>query len=285
MRGNRMSVYLVALLLSVGALAIAFGRVPGLPGFIGEEWEYIADGDPAPAPSVIAAAAQPATPPTAPPPGLEEMPFALGKPAELDVSSGIYEFQDYNPDQTPVRFSPCRPIHFVIRPDNMPPGGDKTVIDAVAAVSRATGLVFIYDGFTKETPVKERDAYQPDVYGDRWAPVLIAWATPKEIPSLQTDLVGEATTYQLVRGNGYSHYVTGQIVLDADRITELRQDYGDGIIGAVVRHELGHLVGLAHTTLDSELMYPETRVRIMDFQAGDLTGLAEAGQGTCAPDI
>jgi hypothetical protein len=32
-------------------------------------------------------------------------------------------------------------------------------------------------------------------------------------------------------------------------------------------------------------MYPETRVGVTDFAAGDLTGLARLGRGACAPDL
>lgn len=213
------------------------------------------------------------------------MTFPLSAPAPLEVESPAFAFADTNPDGTPVLFSPCRPIHFVIRPDHSPVGGEREILDAVAAVSAATGLVFVHDGATSEAPAAERAAYQPGRYGDRWAPVLIAWISGVDGPELSGDLVGEATTYQLVRSNGFAHYVTGQIVLDADRVQKMIDAYGDRAMTAVIKHELGHLVGLAHVTLDTELMYPETRLRFSDFQPGDLTGLSEAGKGTCAPDL
>lgn len=43
-----------------------------------------------------------------------------------------------------------------------------------------TGLVFIDDGLTDERWSKEREPYQPDRYGDRWAPILISWSTEEE---------------------------------------------------------------------------------------------------------
>ena len=56
----------------------------------------------------------------------------------------------------------------VVRPDNAPPGADQLVEQAVAKVSAASGLRFVYDGFTSETPTEERESYQPDRYGKRW---------------------------------------------------------------------------------------------------------------------
>ena len=92
----------------------------------------------------------------------------------------------------PVTWSPCRPIHFVIRLTFQPPGGGDAVARSVAAVSAATGLVFVDDGATTEAPSPQREAFQPDLYGDRWAPVLFAWATADEVPDFGVDVAGEA---------------------------------------------------------------------------------------------
>lgn len=47
-----------------------------------------------------------------------------------------------------MAFDPCRPIHYVIRPDGKPPGGRGAIQAGIAEVSRATGLVFVDDGIT-----------------------------------------------------------------------------------------------------------------------------------------
>ena len=63
---------------------------------------------------------------------------------------------------------------------------------AIDEVSRATGLVFVHDGPTGEAPASGRHL------GGRWSlrsttpPVLIAWATEAEWPSLGGGVVGEA---------------------------------------------------------------------------------------------
>ena len=58
------------------------------------------------------------------------------------------------------------------------------VREAIAAVSAATGLRFVDDGTTEEGPSDTRSPYQPEVYGERWAPVLFAWSDPVESPRL-----------------------------------------------------------------------------------------------------
>jgi hypothetical protein len=87
-----------------------------------------------------------------------------------------------------VAYDPCRPIHYVIRPQGQPAGGNKIVTDAVLRVSKATGLRFVFDGATSEAPSRERPSYQPERYGDRWAPVLISWVTSRENPDFAADV-------------------------------------------------------------------------------------------------
>jgi hypothetical protein len=50
-------------------------------------------------------------------------------------------------------------------------------------------------------------------------------------------------------------------------------------------HELGHLVGLAHTEHDDQLMFPRANAAVTTFGVGDRTGLARLGQGPCQPDL
>ena len=54
---------------------------------------------------------------------------------------------------------------------------------------------------------------------------------------------------------------------------------------AIVLHELGHLVGLAHVANPTQLMLPEASPGVVDFAAGDLTGLAQLGAGACVPEV
>src|SRR5688572_6761768 len=76
---------------------------------------------------------------------------------------------------TPVRYNPCASIHYTINPALAPP----MAIDDIHTAFKATGLVsgidFIFDGPTDEEPNSERAPYQPERYGERWAPVLIAF--------------------------------------------------------------------------------------------------------------
>jgi len=222
-----------------------------------------------------------------PTPGQEESDHPLGVPAPLVASSGSYRFAAYQADGTaPVAYDPCRPIHYVIRQQGQPAGGAKIVTDAVKRVSQATGLRFVYDGATSEAPSRQRAPYQPDRYGNRWAPVLISWVTPNENPDFAADVTGEGGSTRTGLPNRPSAFVTGAVELDAGQLTRvLQRPGGNRVVRAVVLHELGHLVGLDHVTAANQLMYPQTRPGVIDFGAGDLTGLAALGRGTCLPDM
>ena len=62
------------------------------------------------------------------------------------------------------------------------------------------------------------------------------------------------------------------------------RDGGDGVT-AVIRHELGHVVGLDHVDDERELMHPVGHPDVVGFGPGDLTGLAELGRGQCVPEV
>ena len=183
-----------------------------------------------------------------------------------------------------MAYDPCRPIHVVINDRTVIAGGDQIVQDALAAVSRATGLQFVVDSATDEAPSDSREAYQPDRYPGRWAPVLIAWSDPSATPELAGDVQGIGGSSALSNGKK-SVYVSGGIELDGPGLAEfLAVPGGAEEIRAVVEHELGHLVGLDHVQDTSELMNPVGGT-VTTYADGDLTGLARLGQGECFPDV
>ncbi|SDE70038.1 Matrixin [Blastococcus fimeti] len=186
---------------------------------------------------------------------------------------------------TPVAYDPCRPIHYVLRPGNGPVGGEDLIHDAVDRVAEVTGLQFVYDGATAERPFDDRQPYQPERYGDRWAPVVVAWETEAENPTFVSGVIGEAGSQGVSIGDGPRVLVTGGVSLDGAAFIELLATPGGAAVArAVVLHELGHLVGLDHVIDAGQLMYPTTST-VPDFAPGDLTGLVALGSGECEPDL
>jgi hypothetical protein len=227
-----------------------------------------------------------ARPDDAPPPGLGEAGSRLAPPVGPGASDPSYAFAALQDDgDAPVAWSPCRAVHYVVRTQGAPAGFVEAVRGAVGEVSAATGLVFADDGATDEAPDPGRQAYLPDRYGDRWAPVLVAVTDATAVPTLDGDVAGVTYTYR-ARGpsSGVWHLTSGAVYLDAEALDGPGGPGGEPAWAAVLRHELGHLVGLDHVDDPRQLMNPVTS-DVRTFQGGDRTGLAILGRGECAPDL
>ncbi|MDQ0754056.1 matrixin family metalloprotease [Arthrobacter sp. B3I4] len=223
--------------------------------------------------------------PAVPPPGFEEQDQPLGQPPEPASRSTSYKFLATNADGSPVGYSPCRPLHYVVNAALAPEGGADLVNNAIETVSKATGIRFINDGATTEAPSPSRAPYQKDAYGERWAPLLIAWTTPEQAPQLKGPVIGTGGSTHFSFGDGPKSFVTGSLELDAPQIrTDLGRGDGSAYATAVILHELGHVMGLEHVDDPTQLMYPE--IGAPDgLAAGDLNGLHELARAQCRKDL
>ncbi|QSZ47979.1 peptidase M10A and M12B matrixin and adamalysin [Arthrobacter sp. D5-1] len=220
-----------------------------------------------------------------PVPGLEEADAPLGTPAPVNRTSTSYKFLAIKEDGTPLAYSPCRPIHYVVNADLGDPSWQPLVEEAIRQASVATGLKFVYDGPSSEVPSTNRQGYQPARYGDRWAPVLIAWSTPEQVPRLTGQTVGLGGSSSIGLSDGYKAYVTGTVSLDAPQFAGIVDTSEGKEIGvAVIMHELGHLLGLDHVDDPRQLMFDQASW-VRQYAAGDRTGLAQLGSGPCSKDF
>ncbi|NJC21441.1 hypothetical protein BJ994_000517 [Arthrobacter pigmenti] len=217
--------------------------------------------------------------------GVDAADAPLGAPPPSTGSSqyALYSYPDLA--QAFVAYDPCRPVHYVVRPDNAPAGTEGLIEEAVAEISAATGLQFVYSGSTAEPPSEgARDPYQPELYGERWAPILITWTNPTEIPALEGAVAGFGGSQIAQRPGKPVVYVAGQAMLDApDLATTLLFPGGRDQVRAIIVHELAHVVGLDHVDDPNELMY-ERSVRT-SLGDGDRAGLAILGTGQCVPEL
>ena len=216
----------------------------------------------------------------------EETSAPLGRPAAAPKGRGGYRFvRTQRGDRaTPVAFDPCRPVHYAINVSGSPSDGRALVRDAIARVSRATGLRFVEDATTTETPRTDRVAYQPDRYGDRWAPVLIAWRDERNYPTLAGSVAGIGGAQAIsIAANRFVN-ISGQLVLDRDQLST-DSSPERSLVRAVILHELGHVVGLDHVSDRSQLMYAEEQPSVRNYGAGDLRGMHQLGIQACFPDV
>ncbi|MDN4476171.1 hypothetical protein QQX09_09930 [Demequina sp. SYSU T00192] len=198
-------------------------------------------------------------------------------------TTGSYDFlfPDGGAGGGPVRYDPCTVLSYVISPADMPDGFDTVVHEAVADVSEATGLAFSYEGFTDEQASFERDLVQ-ERYGDRFAPIVIGFQSEADNADLEGTVTGLGGSSAVPGAYGPERYLrSGVVIIDWEDVARIRVDgAGDDLSRAVVEHELGHVVGLAHVGDKDELMH-ESNLSLIDWGPGDLAGLALAGAGEC----
>ena len=181
----------------------------------------------------------------------------------------------------PVRWNPCEAIHYVVNLGAAPQGSLQDVQAAVLRLSSATGIAFAYDGLTDEVPSRSRDAYQPDRYGDRWAPVLVGWVDPR---TSSFDFNPGGREAAGVAGPLYPQpgpstiYVSGVVAINVVDPNPPGFEF-PGAQGPVVMHELAHVLGLGHVKMQGELMEPSGG-GVTDFGPGDLEGLRELGRSS-----
>jgi hypothetical protein len=226
---------------------------------------------------------------TGPGTGPEDMagpsgPSTAATTATAPLTDG-YRVWARNDDGMPVRWDPCRPIELVVDDTGAPDGFEADLGAAIDTVEAASGLQLRVVGQTDERPSGDRASYQPGRYGERWAPVLIAWAGSHEADLPLRPFDRGVAMPVAVGPPGDQSYVTGQVVFNLER-TDLRAGDEDRARswGATILHELVHLVGLGHVDDPDELMYTYPGSGPVELGPGDRAGLRElGGEGACRP--
>jgi hypothetical protein len=201
-------------------------------------------------------------------------------PAVAVRTTGSFAFIAHQPGAAsdPVAWDPCRPIRYVINPAGGPAGGIGIAEQAVSRMAQVSGLKFEYRGKTGERP-HWNSPVLPIIGTHR--PMLISWATADEVPQLSGDVAGIGGSVPVATRDGGLRYATGGITLDAGSFAQLaEQPEGQAEERAIILHELGHVVGLAHVADPAELMNADN-LGLLDYGSGDLAGLARLGNGRC----
>ncbi len=220
-------------------------------------------------------------------PPADARPTPIGTPAAAPAGKGGYALLNLEDDGSglPIRWDPCRPIHYVVRTQGMPPAASGLIEESFAELSRVTGFSFVNDGTTDEAPHPHRAAMDAARYGRRWSPVLVAWTSPAEDSEI-TDYAGLGGPVSVGgRHPGQRRYVSGIVLLNRENLGDVGTwQAGRARIRGVILHEMGHLMGLDHVKDAHQLLYPQPTVLATDYAAGDLRGLALLSRGPCFRD-
>jgi hypothetical protein len=189
--------------------------------------------------------------------------------------NGPFTFLNVGPDGRPVRWDPCRPVRYATNLELAPPFAARNLRRAIARVERATGLDLRFAGSLRGRT--GLDGVPPP-----WADAVIAFSTPAQSGGLLDGFtlgVGGNGGVLTERGG---RATIGFVLIDSTK--RLTDGFAklDGL-GTLFQHELGHLVGLGHTPVFGQLMYP-TLGSANDWQRGDRAGLwrLSSAQG-CLP--
>lgn len=199
------------------------------------------------------------------------MPAARG-------SAGSYALWR-NTDGTVVRRNPCATVRYQINLRGAPARSWADTREAIRRLHVATGLTFVYAGQTTRIPQRG--------FGQRGTPppLTIAWARPgtgsgaSNLLSSSPGALGQGGWVETGgRNSARLRIVTGYVVINRARSATLRSGFGVGPTrGELLSHELGHTVGLNHTSDRSQVMYPYLG-RYSGYGAGDLAGLRKVGR-------
>lgn len=213
----------------------------------------------------------------------------IKKPNGGNPKAYRFETSGWTPAEPIARWNPCQVIGYRVNLANSTAGALTDVKGAIARVSSATGLKFVYRGSTKILPGRGNVEYPAGTE------LVIAWAKPGQSPKLPLPPRGYSAAAGVggmswggawdTTGKNANMITSGLVVLNATM--KLTGGFGtgpkygwQGTRGQLLMHELGHAVGLDHPIIKDkiQIMYPMMSRKPAVWGAGDKNGLRLVGK-------
>ena len=219
--------------------------------------------------------------PTTAPSATTDSPSPSASPAARAKVDGAFKFLE-RVGGSPVRWNPCDTISYAVNTDGATSSIKEDLHEALARVTRATGIEFVSVGTTEETFLR---AYQRMRYRGviRKAELIIIWVDHGDYQAILRRLDDPRPSIAFAKTMAglfadQDQYFGGIIVMDADATSQ--RGFGHSYAhGSVLLHELGHIMGLDHVKDPDQLMYSgrHPNYGLQDFGTGDLEGLRRIG--------
>ena len=187
-----------------------------------------------------------------------------------------YTFLSTQPSdhKLPVRWDPCVVHRYKVVTAGMSKRVLASLFKAVSRVSAASGITLRYAGTTHVVPNSGNDMFLPSAAG---ADIVLAFTAPG-VGRGRTDILSAhdaalARGGAAWRGGGIAWYSSGYAVFDVRKLPTT----GDRRL-ALFEHELGHVLGLDHVKLSTDVMYPMLSYHPLTWSPGFYDGLVAIGR-------
>lgn len=156
----------------------------------------------------------------------------------------------------------------------------------MAALESASGLDLVDAGTTTERPIAGRPLRTPARYGAGFTPLLVSFASASELPFGSPTASGWGQAVPVTDpATGKRQFVSGQVVLRPDA-GWTQGTTSVNPLSLMLRHELGHVLGLGHVSATNEIMGTGGNGSARTWGPGDLRGLQAIGRPAgCLPTL
>jgi hypothetical protein len=209
------------------------------------------------------------------------MPSPSASPSARPKVDGAFKFLE-RVGGAPVRWDPCDSISYAVNTAGAPSSIRADLREALARVTRATGIEFESVGTTEETFFRayNRMRYRGVV---KKAELILIWVDHDAYEAILRRLQDPRPSIAFAKTMAglfadRDQYFGGIIVIDADATSSRGFGYRYAH-GSVLLHELGHIMGLDHVKDPDQLMYSgrHPNFGLHGFGPGDLEGLRRLG--------
>ncbi|HNI69679.1 MAG TPA: hypothetical protein PKX56_05715 [Marmoricola sp.] len=193
-----------------------------------------------------------------------------------------YQFTTVQADgHTPVALT-CTAHPVLINTNGEDPNLLEQAKKAITRIAGASGLNLYYAGPTTENWASP----SPTAAAMPTSPIRLSFERNASINQIYPGAIGIAGVP--VQGDYYKRQIPWfKVVINVDTYETARSSPGGQVeadrgVYTTLIHELGHGLGLDHTSLNTQVMYFADDPSLVDFGVFDLAGLNQLGQAACA---